>query len=135
LSLENQIQFLAVALFKIKFLVNIFSASRFSSSRLLLNSVSFISKVAVWFHRVAKIGFKVFRLWFWLTLVLIGFVSFLRFCSCFIYVGFRNRLVFFSQKFWRKYGFIYRSAFWFSASVLVSINQLVIGFPQVSWRK
>ena len=44
-------------------------ANKFSGSRLLFNSISFIGKVFVWLHRVAKISIKVFGLWFRSTLV------------------------------------------------------------------
>jgi hypothetical protein len=47
-SIHKVSLFLAVALFKVKFLVNIFSASRFSSSRLFrLAAVSSLVKVQV----------------------------------------------------------------------------------------
>jgi hypothetical protein len=55
---------LAVALFKVEFWVNIFSASSFSSSRLFVGGGFFVGVSPGWFCRVAEIGFKVFGLRF-----------------------------------------------------------------------
>ena len=69
-------------------------ANKFSGSRLLFNSISFIGKVFVWLHRVAKISIKVFWLWYRSTLVFVRG----RFCrllksACFLFAKFQVRWV------------------------------------------
>jgi hypothetical protein len=77
-----------------------FSGGVFQVLFFSLNKFSFISKVSGWFCRVAKIGFKVFWLVSRSTLVLIGFVSWLRFLFVVGFIGFQNQRVFFPQSFW-----------------------------------